>query len=61
MLTFPDGVARRLHEPWRDKLAQAEARYTVTRATEDRAVYLRTLRAFADLVIRNKIPDESET
>ena len=46
-ISFPDGVAWRLHETWRAKLFEAEFRY----AQETKAEYLRLLRTFQDLVL----------
>jgi hypothetical protein len=58
VISFPDGVARRLHDPWREKLKEAQLRYTAARNEENRAEYLRVLKAFSDLVLRSKIPEE---
>jgi hypothetical protein len=46
-----------LHEYWRDVLADAEHRYTEERTETTRAAYLRALKSFSDLVLRNKIPE----
>jgi hypothetical protein len=40
VIVFPDHVARRLHECWRDKLAEAEARYLAERSDSNRSEYL---------------------
>jgi hypothetical protein len=57
---FPDGVLRRLHDTWRDKLDQAHCRYSDNRTAETRAAYLKVLKTFADLVLRNQTPSDSE-
>ena len=62
MLTyFPDGTMRRLHDRWREKLAGAQSRYVEDRNIENREAYLRTLKAFTNLVIRDQIPDGEQT
>ena len=57
---FPDGVLRRLHDTWRDKLDQAHCRYSDNRTEETRAAYLKALKTFTDLVLRNLPPPDSE-
>ena len=56
MISFPDGVARRLHETWRVKLFEAECRYTQDRNDKTKAEYLRVLRIFKDLVVYGIVP-----
>jgi hypothetical protein len=59
VIDFPDGVARRLHERWRDNLAVAQARYTADKNETNGTEYLKVLRTFTGLVLRNELPDES--
>jgi hypothetical protein len=58
MIAFPDGTTRKLHNPWRWKLEEAEWRYRDAKNEETRAEYLRMLRIFSDLVLRYKLPEE---
>ena len=58
MIDFPEGILR-LHDRWRDKLGVAQARYAAERTEASRMEYLRVLRTFTALVIRNELPDES--
>ena len=53
-IEFPDGTARQLHDRWRDEV-DAYCRYLEQRNEETRAEYLRFLRIFTDLVVRNKL------
>lgn len=55
-ISFPDGVAWRLHETWRKKLFEAELRYTRNRNAETKAEYLRVLKIFKDLVLYGIVP-----
>jgi len=59
---YPDGAARRLHDAdaWREKLDQVHCRYSGNRTEENRAAYLKALKTFADLVLRNQPPPDSE-
>jgi hypothetical protein len=57
---FPDGVLRRLHDPYRERLDDAQRRYAANRTPEARTAYLKALRIFADLVVRYHEPLESE-
>ena len=59
MIAFPDGTTRKLHDPWRWKLEEAEQRYQDERSAESRSEYLRILRTFSDLVLRYELPEES--
>jgi hypothetical protein len=52
MVAFPDGTTRKLRDPWRWKVEEAERRYRDAKADENRAPYLRILRIFSDLVLR---------
>jgi hypothetical protein len=56
VITFPDGVAWRLHDTWRAKLSEAEFRYTQNRNAETTAEYMRILRIFKDLVMHGILP-----
>jgi hypothetical protein len=56
MISFPDGVARRLHETWRVKLLEAECRYTQDRNDKTKAEYLQVLKTFKDLVLYDILP-----
>jgi hypothetical protein len=60
-ISFPDGVAWRLQERWRGKLAETQSRYAADQTEKNRAEYLNTLKTFADLVVRSKIPQEGWT
>jgi len=60
MIDSPDGVARRLHELWRDKLTEAQRRYAESRNEDTRTEYLRVLKIFSDLVIRDKAPPSKD-
>jgi hypothetical protein len=57
-IDFPDGVALRLHERWHNKLTEAQDRYTADRNEANRSKYLKVLRIFAALVVRDEVPDE---
>ena len=57
---FPDGVLRRLHDSWRDRLNQAYCRYSDSRTAEMRVEYLKVLKTFTDLVVRHQLPPDSE-
>jgi hypothetical protein len=57
MIAFPDGTTRKLHDPWRWRLEEAERRYRDAKNKESRAEYLRILRIFSDLVLRYKLPE----
>ena len=56
VVTFPGGIAWRLHETWRAKLFEAEFRYAQDRNDETKAEYLRMLRTFKDLVLYDILP-----
>jgi hypothetical protein len=56
VIDFPDGTVRREGELWRKKLTEAERRYTENQNHETLAEFKRTLKVFADLVLRNKMP-----
>ena len=58
MIAFQDGTTRKLRDPWRWRLEEAERRYRDEKNTESRAEYLRILRIFSDLVLRYKLPGE---
>lgn len=58
MIEFPDGVPRKSHALWREKLADAQRRYRENPNPETKAEYVRVLKAFADLVLRYKLPDQ---
>ena len=53
----PSGQAE-LHEKWGSQLADARVRYEQERNEQARVEYLRMLQVFADLVLRNRIPEE---
>jgi len=57
LIDFPDGTVRREGDLWRMKLADAESRYEANRNRETLTEYKRTLKVFADLVLRSKMPD----
>lgn len=57
---FPDGVPRPLHDCWRDKFDDAYAHYSENPTPENRAEVMRILRIFADLMLRDKLPTNSE-
>jgi hypothetical protein len=59
-VAFPDGVLRRLHDLYRDRLDDAHRRYSDNRTPETRVAYLKELKAFADLVLRYQHALESE-
>jgi hypothetical protein len=58
VIDFPDGTIRREGELWRKKLTEAERCYTENRNNETLTEFKRTLKVFADLVLRNKMPLE---
>jgi hypothetical protein len=51
-----DKSLQREREIWREKLAEAEHRYTETKNEESLAEFKHALKVFADLVLRNKMP-----
>ena len=57
-IDFPDGVTRQQQERYRDSLADARDRYMDDRNEETRAAFRTALKVFADLVLRNKIPED---
>lgn len=56
MFASPD--PSRLAELWREKLAEAHTRYESERSAANRTEYLRVLRVFTDLIVRNEPPAE---
>jgi hypothetical protein len=58
MIAFPDGTTRKLHDPWRWRLEEAELRYQAVKNKESRAECLRILRIFSALMLRYKLPEE---
>jgi hypothetical protein len=54
------GADRRLQESWRDELDRACHLYSDNRTEETRAAYLKALKPFTDLVLRNQPPPDSE-
>lgn len=58
VVSFPDGVAWRLHESWRAKLSEAQFRYAQDRNNETKVEYLRVLRAYKDLVLYGILPQD---
>jgi hypothetical protein len=59
VIGFPDGVQRRLHELWRSRFLYAKHKYESERNEETMAAYKATLKLYADLVLRGKIPEEA--
>jgi hypothetical protein len=57
---FPDRTARHLLDSWREKLNQARSRFADEHTPEARAVYLKVLQVFADLVLRHQPPPDSK-
>lgn len=55
---FPDGTLWRLHEHWRERLVEAQSRYTENRNKENREEYLRMLKVFTNLVVRDEMPED---
>lgn len=47
-----------LNERWIERLALALTRYQQDRSPKNRAEYLRVLKTFANLAVRDQIPDE---
>ena len=60
-ITSPDGVEWKLHEMWRAKLSEAQYRYAQNPNHETKAVYMRVLRAFKDLVLYGIVPRDHPT
>ena len=58
LIGFPDGVDRHLQEHWWHELIEAEIRYTADPNKHSLAAFKRTLKVFADLVLRGKIPED---
>ena len=58
VVEFPDGTARHWSELWRQRLADARAEYVSTPNPETKQIYLKTLKAFADVVVRHEAPRE---
>jgi hypothetical protein len=54
MIDFPDGTLRREQDLCREKLDAAGRIYADKRSPENRAEYLRILRAFTELVMNGK-------
>ena len=55
-IMLADRTMRRLHEPWREKVAIAQRQYESDRTEENKREYLRVLKLFANLVVRSEIP-----
>jgi len=55
MIDFPDGTLRREQDLCREKLDAASRRCTDERSPENRAEYLRALRAFTELVMNEDV------
>jgi len=58
MFQFSDPLSHALHERWRHKVADAQRRYSEDRSPENQREYVRVLRVFTDLILRNKIPED---
>jgi hypothetical protein len=58
LIEFPDRTAIRLRKPWRERLADVQARYLENRTPENRAEVMRVLKIFAALVVRGEVPAE---
>jgi len=57
-IEFPDDLAQRLRECWREKLENARRLYVEDQNERTRADYLRVLTKFADLVLRGQRPED---
>ena len=60
MFQFPVGTHTRLDDRWSEKLRDAQARYQANRNEETKAEYLRVLRIFTALVLRDRTPTLQE-
>ena len=59
VVEFPDGTTERFHEPpWLLKVTDPQQRYSKNKNEETRRVLAKTLKTFADLVLRYTIPEE---
>jgi hypothetical protein len=57
MIGFSDDGLSRSRSLWREKLKEAEARYTENRDEDNRAEYRRVLKVFTRLVVHDEQPD----
>jgi hypothetical protein len=60
VVDFPDGTLQTLDDIWRLKFDNAYRRYSENRTAEDRAEVMRVLRILSDLLLRDKLPPNSE-
>jgi hypothetical protein len=58
--SLPDIVMEPVYERWLEKLALALTRFQQDRTPENRAVYLRTLKTFANLAVRDEMPEDDQ-
>ena len=57
---FSEGRTRPLADAWRARFDDAYRRYSENPTAEARGEVMKVLRIFADLVIRDKVPPDSE-
>ena len=49
---------RQVHDVWRERLQDAQTRYSQTRDQEALAAYRSILKTFSDMVLRGKMPED---
>jgi hypothetical protein len=60
VVDFPDGTVQTLADIWRVKFDDAYRHYSENRTAEARAEVTRALRTLSNLLLRNKLPSNSE-
>ena len=57
-MIFAEDPLAALQDSWRERLTEAQQRYSENRNGETRRDYLRLLRIFTDLVSNRRVPSE---
>jgi hypothetical protein len=58
---FPNDAAQHMADVWRRKFYDAYRLYAENPTAENRAIVMKTLRTFADPVIRGRLPSDSDS
>jgi hypothetical protein len=58
MIFYAEDPLADLQDSWRERLTEAQQRYSESRNGETRTEYLRVLRIFTDLVSNRRVPSE---
>ena len=60
-MDYAESPKERQENLWRAKVEAADAHLSANPSIETRAAYLRALKTFADLVLRDEAPEEAVT